>query len=272
MVSQTTLRESRVLVTNDDGINSPGIGLLEEIAHNIFSDVWVVAPNSDQSGTSHSLTLRRPLRITEFNKKKFAVNGTPSDCVLLSVNHIMKDYKPDIVLSGINHGKNIGDDVMYSGTIAAAMEAALLGLRAIALSQDMSDKDRKERLRHAGIKFSSAMSYAENVMTKVLALELPDNILLNINFPAVLARDVVGVEVTRQGPNKIGDEIIEILDPREHPHYWIGKGYKTKKAPPETDRNAIENNYISITPISTDLTHEKTVSHLKGIIGENLLV
>ena len=159
------IKKARILVANDDGIDAPGLQLLEKIARSMSDEVWVVAPSAEQSATGHSLTLRRPLRIKNRGRRRFAVNGTPTDCVLLAVNQIMKQYKPDLMLSGINNGRNVGEDMTYSGTIAAAMEATLLGVPAIALSQDMNEEDHRDFGINGMKNYSAAkpISYRHNI-------------------------------------------------------------------------------------------------------------
>src|SRR3546814_7605395 len=183
------LRKARVLVTNDDGIHAPGLKTLEKLAKTISDDVWVVAPETEQSATSHSLTLRRPLRERRLGPKRFSVDGTPTDCVLIAHHQILGDRPPDIVLSGINHGGNLGEDVTYSGTVAATMEAALLGFRAIAFSQ--------QRQPDGSVRWKVAERFLPDIVHRLAAMEWTRDLLLNVNFPAVAPEAVTGIFVCR---------------------------------------------------------------------------
>ncbi|MEO1249678.1 MAG: 5'/3'-nucleotidase SurE, partial [Pseudomonadota bacterium] len=169
----------RILLSNDDSIHAEGFGVLEAVARSLSDDVWVCAPESEQSGASHSLTLHRPLRLRKVDEKRYACDGTPTDCVLLAINHLMKDNPPDLVLSGVNHGCNIAEDVTYSGTIAAAMEATLLGVRAVALSQDYESG--------RPIDFAPARDWAAKVVERAIAVDWAPEVLVNVNFPACRA-------------------------------------------------------------------------------------
>src|SRR5262247_640772 len=204
-----SLRTSRILVTNDDGINAPGLKVLVQVAKSLTKDVWVVAPEIEQSGAAHSLTLRRPLQVRKLSSRTFAVDGTPTDCVLVAVNKLIPDRRPDLVLSGVNRGANLGEDVTYSGTIAAAMEATLLNVPAIALSQ----------LREGTvIKWTTAEQFAADVIRKLTSVEWPRGVLMNVNFPIVPPDEVTGVQVVRQGRRAAGIEIVPIKDPLNRPY------------------------------------------------------
>lgn len=210
-------RSTRILVTNDDGINAPGLRVLERIARTLSDDVWVVAPETNQSGASHSLTLQRPLRVRNYDLDEnwFAVDGTPTDCVLLAVRSIIEDKPIDLVLSGVNWGANLAEDVTYSGTVAAAMEATLFGIKAVALSQVF-------RGRHE-IQWQTSERYAPDLISKLYALDWADDLLININFPDCEPDAVIGHEVTFQGRREgQGEPLEERFDPRGHPYIWIG--------------------------------------------------
>jgi len=254
------LRNSRILISNDDGINSAGIKKLELIAKSLARDVWVVAPQTEQSGTSHSLTLRSPLRINKITKNRFSVNGTPTDCMLLAINKIMKDSPPDLVLSGINCGSNLGEDMTYSGTIAAAMEATLCGIPAIALSQGAVERDSKKK-----IDWSAAEAYSAKIIKKVISVNWPRDVLINVNFPPVPKTHVKGIDITREGRRKVGDVIIENKDPRGKPYFWIGAQKHSGNYASGTDLAAIQSNLISVTPLSINLTQQAMVLKLKTI-------
>jgi 5'-nucleotidase len=256
--SPLKLKNSCILISNDDGINAPGIKKLEDIAKTLARDVWVVAPETEQSGTGHSLTLRSPLRIKKIYKNHYSVNGTPTDCVLLAINKIMSGNRPDLVLSGINNGLNVGEDMTYSGTIAAAMEATLSGIPAVALSQEVTlDASRKQ------INWTTAETYAAEVIQKAVSISWPKDILINVNFPSILSNNKNNIEVTREGRRKVGDEVIEKIDPRGEAYFWIGAQQYSGNYPKGTDLAAIKNGIISVTPISLNLTHRASIQPLK---------
>jgi 5'-nucleotidase len=247
----------RILISNDDGIDAPGIALLEQVARDLTKDVWVVAPEMEQSGASHSLTTRRPLRLNEVGERRYAVDGTPTDCVLLAVKKLLRDRPPDLVLSGINGGSNVGEDLTYSGTVAAAIEATLLGIPAMALSQDYPDGK--------AVPWETGESFAPEVIRRLLRLPWPEHTLFNINFPGVSPGDVRGFAVTAQGKRAIADNLTEGVDPRGRPYYWIGPIRETGKAEPGTDVAALLENKVSITPIYLDLTNVPVLGALRKV-------
>ena len=247
----------RILVSNDDGINSPGIKVLEKIAHGLSEDVWVVAPELEQSGASHSLTTRRPLRLIERGERRYAVDGTPTDCILLAVKRLLRERLPDLVLSGINGGSNIGEDLTYSGTVAAAMEATLLGIPALALSQDFRDGEE--------IPWETGESLGPEIVRRLLARPWPETTLFNINFPAVPPPQVAGLAVTSQGKRAIADNLTEGIDPRGRRYYWIGPIREARGAEPGTDVAALADNKVSITPIYLDLTNVPVLAALRTV-------
>lgn len=250
------LSKARILISNDDGIHAHGIQVLEKIARTLTDDVWVVAPEAEQSAASHSLTIHRPLRLKQVGEKRYTVDGTPTDCVLLAINHVFKDdAKPTLVLSGINQGSNIGEDVTYSGTIAAAMEATLLGVPAIALSAHFERRD--------AIPWETAERWGPEVIRKAVTVAWPKNVLLNVNFPAVAPDAVTGIHVVRHGKRKIGDELMERVDPRGRPYIWIGALRGESEVAPDTDIHTVFNGGISVTPLFLDLTHNPTLQTLK---------
>jgi len=250
---------TRILISNDDGIHAQGLAVLEAIARELTDDVWVVAPETEQSGASHSLTMHRPLRVRELGPKRFAVDGTPTDCVLLAINHFMADKRPALVLSGINHGSNLGEDVTYSGTIACAMEATLLGVRAIAMSQ---------RMPHGGPpNWAVAKELGAQVVRKVMAADWPKLVLMNVNYPDVSVGDVTGVHVVRHGNRKIGDELDERIDPRGRRYFWIGAARGDDDVPADTDVHVVNHGGIAVTPIFLDLTHYGCLENLKGVFA-----
>ncbi len=252
-----SLKKARILISNDDGIEASGIKALERIAHAISDDVWVVAPESEQSAAGHSLTLRRPLRIRKLAKQRYAVDGTPTDSVLLAVNKIMKEIRPDIVLSGVNRGGNLGEDITYSGTVAAAMEGTLMGIRSFALSQVVSPDQP--------VKWATTEAWAAKVIKKLCGQPCPANVLMNLNFPDVPAKKVKGVVLARQGKRKIGDQISERIDPRGLPYIWIGGQRTEDRSEAGTDLFAIFEGFVTVTPLCVDLTHGPTLAKLDGL-------
>lgn len=252
------LAKARILVTNDDGINAPGLKVLEKVARALSHDVWVVAPEMEQSGAGHSLTLRRPLQVRKIAERRFAVDGTPTDCVLLAVNRLVGERKPDLVLSGINRGANLGEDVTYSGTIAAAMEATLLELPAIALSQLRSGQT---------VHWQTAAMHAADVVRRLVSIGWPKGVLMNVNFPAVAAGAVKGVRVVRQGRRISGIEVVPATDPSGRPYLWIGDFTSDESVGKDTDLDATRHGAIAVTPLHLDLTHGVALKRLKEAFG-----
>ncbi len=250
--SPIDLSRARILISNDDSIHSTGIKVLEKIARALTDDVWVCAPETEQSGASHSLTIHRPLRLRNYDEQHFSVDGTPTDCVMLAMNHLLRDRRPDLVLSGINHGANIGDDVTYSGTVAAAMEATLLGVRAIAISQRVEEGEP--------LSFAVPEARGADLIRRLAGAAWPENVMLNINFPAVAPDAVTGVRLVRHGRRKLGDDLRERFDPRGRPYFWIGPQRSGEEVPQDTDIAVVEGGGISVTPIYLDLTHFPSLS------------
>ena len=251
------LSGARILVSNDDGIDAPGIKLLERVAKTLSADVWVVAPASEQSAVAHSLTVRRPLRMLKVGRRRYAVDGTPTDSVLLGVRQLLNDKKPDLVLSGINRGGNLGEDVTYSGTVAAAMEGTLLGIPSIALSLQINSD--------AAPRWATAEHWAPGIIKKLAAAGWQRNVLMNVNFPDVAADQVNGVAAARQGKRKIGDELVERTDPRGQPYYWIGGQRLEDPGLSGTDLEAIHRGYVVVTPLGVDFTHDNTLAQMAAL-------
>jgi 5'-nucleotidase len=249
----------RILISNDDGIESPGIKILERIARELTDDIWVVAPDQEQSGASHSLTTRRPLRLIERSERHYAVDGTPTDCVLLAVQRVLRGRRPDLVLSGINGGSNAGEDLTYSGTVAAAMEATLLGIPAIALSQAYPDG--------APIPWDTGKALGADVIRHLLKRPWPRDTLININFPGVSPDRVAGIAVTCQGRRDLAENLLEGRDPRGRPYYWIGQMREIGHPEPGTDIAALSENKVSITPINMDLTNTRLLDTLRRLFA-----
>jgi 5'-nucleotidase len=240
----------RILITNDDGIHAEGLDVLEKIARELTDDVIVVAPETDQSGVAHSLSLSNPLRLRETAPNRYAVRGTPTDCVLMGVRHILGDEKPDLILSGVNRGQNVAEDVTYSGTIAGAMEGTILGVPSIAMSQAFGPASVRE-----GIHWACAQTHGARIVRRILDLGLPPGALANVNFPDRRPDEVTGVSVTRQGYR--GPELLKIdkrTDGRGFPYYWLAFARPKYEYGEGTDLEALAEGRISITPLRLDLT------------------
>jgi 5'-nucleotidase len=244
----------RILLTNDDGINAPGMAVLEAIAARLSDDVWVCAPAEENSGAGHSLTLHQPVRLHELGPRRFAVTGTPTDAVNLALRKLFTEHMPDLVISGVNNGENLADDVTYSGTISAAMEAAMAGIPAVALSQAMRD---------AGHGFSAAEHWADKVLAPLIDLRMARRTVVNINFPPLPAEAVKGIRVVRQGFHDYArGSLIEGVDPRGRPYYWFGLHDIEHTLDHGTDLEAVSDGYISVTPLHLDLTHYASIGNL----------
>ena len=253
----------RVLLTNDDGIAAEGLAVLERIAATLASEVWVVAPESEQSGVRRALTLNQPLRVRSLGERRYAVSGTPGDCVTLAVLELMKDARPDLVLSGVNRGHNLAEDVTRSGTVAGAIEGMALGVPAIALSQAQTWRDGKSR-----IDFSAAEAFAPGIVERLVEVGWPDGVVINVNFPGRPASEVAEVEVTRQGFRDVHTRDLERrTDLRGGDYFWIGYRNIPSKPADGTDLRAFYDGKISVTPLHIDLTHMPTVHELKARLG-----
>ncbi|HWW46748.1 MAG TPA: 5'/3'-nucleotidase SurE [Xanthobacteraceae bacterium] len=253
----------RILCTNDDGIHAPGLKVIEEIARQLSDDVWVVAPELDQSGVSHSLSLNDPLRLREIGPRHFAVRGTPTDCVIMGARYILADKLPDLVLSGVNKGRNVAEDVVYSGTIAGALEGTILGLPSFALSQEFGNRDHKTP------PWDTALKYGADVVRKVMKLGVPRDTVINVNFPSCRPDEVQGVVVARQGKRNQGFlRIDERRDGRHNPYFWIGFEPIAHVDPPSegTDLAALASNHVSVTPLRLNRTDDAFAKELVGVL------
>jgi 5'-nucleotidase len=239
----------RILVTNDDGIYSEGIQKLADALREV-GEVIVVAPDREQSAASHALTLNRPLRLLKLKDNEYIVDGTPTDCVNLAVLNLLKDKRPDIVVSGINFGPNLGDDVTYSGTISAAFEGALLNIPSIACSALVGEH----------FSFDTSARFAADLTRVVMKRDRDPSIILNVNFPV---GPFNGVKVTKLGKRVYSEGVIERLDPRGRKYYWIGGDPPTWHPGQDTDFEAIQAGYVSITPLHLDLTHHESIARLR---------
>lgn len=246
------LSRCRVLLCNDDGIDAPGIRLLERIVRDLAGEMWVVAPEREQSATSHALTINAPLRIRHIDERVYAVDGTPTDAVLLALRHIMAGAPPDLVITGINRGGNIGYDVSYSGTVGAALEAVFCGVPAIALSQNT--------LPGGEAKWITAESFAAETLRRIAACGWPEDCVVNVNFPDVLPDAVRGTAVTRLGFRKPGGEIVTGRDPANKPYVWISTKRETRGEPAKgSDVAATNEGLITVTPVRIDPTDDEAV-------------
>ena len=260
MAAASDLSHHRILLTNDDGINAPGLHLLERIAREISDDVWVVAPDHEMSGAGHSISMHIPIRLRKLEEKRYAVVGTPTDCALMAIYEIMQDKRPTVLLSGINRGANLAEDVTYSGTIAAAMEGTMLAIPSIALSQEFT--------LGAEAHWATAEQYAPALIKTLLAVpDWPANTFVNINFPDVPPAQVRGIRATTQGQRPPGSFTIDArIDARNVPYFWVKMSYKEGEKHPETDLHAIHENAVSVTPIQMDLTNHAWRASLASII------
>ncbi len=257
------LKNARILVTNDDGVEAEGIVLLEKIARTLCDDVWVVAPDAERSGAGHSLTMSQPIRYHQLGPRRFEVVGTPTDSVLIGVSEILKDKKPDLVLSGINRGANVAEDVTYSGTIAAAMEATLLEIPAIALSNFFGSID--ERIDEA--RWTAVEHFAADIIRKLTKVSWPHGNLMNVNFPGIPTKDVKGIKVCPQGRRRIGDKLDKRTDPKGRTYFWIaGPGTEPFEDQPHADYRQLADGFITITPLNMELTNYKMLDALHAVM------
>ena len=247
-----------ILVSNDDGINSEGIKALSECLKDL-GDVYVVAPDREQSAVSHSLTLHRPLRIEELNDRKFSIDGTPTDCISIAMNAILPS-KPKIIVSGINKGGNMGEDVSYSGTVSAAKEGVLLGVPSIAVSL-IAGSGAGQMGGVGPFDFTNAAEFTKKIATYTLENPIPNQTLLNVNIPNV--EKIKGYKITKQGSRTFGDTVVEKTDPRGKKYYWIAGDIKGWEGGEEADYHAVKNGFASITPIHLDMTNHSVIKQLK---------
>jgi 5'-nucleotidase len=251
----------RILLTNDDGVNATGLEVLERIARTLSDDIWIVAPSEEQSGAGHSLTLTVPVRLRKLGERRFSVTGTPTDSVMMGLAHILKDTPPDLILSGVNRGANLGEDVTYSGTVSAAMEGALAGIPSIALSQSYAKEGMGDT-----VPFAAAEAWAERVLRPLIETPMATRTLINVNFPALPPEQVKGVRVVRQGLRDYGrTRIVQRTDPRGYNYYWFGLGPVLHTPGHSTDLEAIADGYVTVTPLHLDLTHDPSLDPLRAL-------
>lgn len=257
----TTPAKPRVLLVNDDGIDAPGIILLEKIVRRITDDVWVVAPDEEKSGAGHSLSTYHPMRVKQRDERHFAVKGTPTDCALLGVYEFLADRRPDVILSGINRGPNMAEDITYSGTASAAMEGAMLGIPAIALSQVFRPP--------ATVHWATAEAFAGQVIERLLGMEWRPGSFMNVNFPDCPPEEVRGIRVTSQGLRPAGSfRPVRRVDERHVPYYWTKIDFPLGGHAPGNDLQAILDNEVSITPLQLDMTDRSAMAGLERLFAK----
>jgi 5'-nucleotidase len=251
----------RILLTNDDGIHAEGLAALERIARQLTDDVWTCAPEYEQSGASRALTLAEPVRVRKVGERKFAATGTPTDCVMLGIHELVEGGRPDLVLSGVNRGANLAEDVTMSGTVAGAIEAMALGVPGIALSQ-MGSYDPHDPF------FEASEAFAPGIIKRLIEVGWPADVVMNLNFPNLPLDQITEVEVTRQGFRDVHIRHAEKrTDLRGREYYWMGFRQERSKPPEGTDLRALYEGRISVTPLHIDLTHTATVHDLKKVLG-----
>jgi 5'-nucleotidase len=255
-VPSSPLPIERVLLTNDDGIDAPGLAILEEIASTIAEEIWIVAPEHDRSGTSHSISLHAPLRVSEESVRRYAVSGTPGDCVVMAVRHLMADAPPGLILSGVNRGANLGVETVFSGTVGGAMTGMLLGIPSIALSQMFSDRE--------DVPWETARVRAPEIIRRFVEQGWNRQSCLNINFPAVLPDKAGPLVVARQGAGFVkGIDVISRVDPRGFTYHWLQFQREQEEEAPEAEAALIAKNFVTVTPLQFERTNETGFSELK---------
>lgn len=254
----------RILLSNDDGYHAPGLAVLERIAAQLSDDVWICAPAEEQSGTGRSLTLTRPLRVRRFDERRWAVAGTPTDAVMFALAEVLTDKRPDLILSGVNRGGNLAEDVMYSGTVSAAMEGALAGVRSVALSQRYGAVEPGD-----DVSFAAAEEWGAKVLRPLLDLDWAPRTMINVNFPAPDAGAVKGVRVVPQGLRDYGRARFERrVDPRGYDYHWLALGSIAAPTGGESDLAAVAQGWVTVTPLHLDLTHHASLASLAGVYAQ----
>jgi 5'-nucleotidase len=251
----------RILITNDDGIHAEGLNVCEKIARELSDDVWVIAPEYDQSGVAHSLSLNDPLRLRQVGERRFAVRGTPTDCVVMGARHVLNGKGPDLLLSGVNRGRNAGEDVIYSGTVAGAVEGTMIGVPSLALSQAYASRSGRPPY------WETSLRYGPDIIRRVLAESVPPDVLVNVNFPDCPPDEVRRIAVTSQGRRRQERlQIDERKDGRGNPYYWIAYVRQAfVKAEDGTDLAALDERCITVTPLRLDMTDEPYMTRLAGL-------
>ncbi|QHI95508.1 5'/3'-nucleotidase SurE [Aristophania vespae] len=253
---------NRILVTNDDGYGAPGLMILKEIAQSLAREVWVVAPFRDQSGVSHSISIHDPLRLIQKDEKDYAVTGTPADCVIMGAKHLMKTHPPDLILSGINSGANLGTETLFSGTVGAAMTGMLLDIPSIALSQAYADPDN--------IPWATSRKYGAQIIREILKLKLEHKVCFNVNFPNCGNENVKNRKFTTQGKGLLnGADVQAETDPRNKDYFWLQLRHKDDKKDDNISSEAynLSQNYITISPLQFERTHHDTLEQIEQQLG-----
>jgi 5'-nucleotidase len=251
----------RILVTNDDGIHAEGLDICAKIARELSDDVWVVAPEYDQSGVAHSLSLNDPLRLRQVDERRFAVRGTPTDCVIMAARHVLNGKAPELVLSGVNRGRNAGEDVIYSGTVAGAVEGTVIGIPSLALSQAITGRSGRPPF------WETALRYGPDIIRRVIAEGIPRDVLINVNFPDCRPDEVRRIAVASQGRHRVDRlHIDERKDGRGNPYYWIAyRRYGPPSLENGTDIAALEEHCVAVTPLRLDMTDEPYLTKLAAL-------
>jgi 5'-nucleotidase len=250
----------RILLTNDDGINAEGLSALERIAAKLSDDVWICAPETERSGASRALTLSDPIRVRKLDERRFSTTGTPTDCVMLGIRDLVEGKSPDLVLSGVNRGANLGEDVTLSGTVAGAIEAMAMGVPGIALSQMGFYEGNRG--------YDAAEAFAPGIIRRLLEAGWPNDVIMNVNFPGLPPEKITEVEVTRQGFRDMHIRTAEKrTDLRGREYYWIGFRQERSQPAAGTDLRALYDGKISVTPLHIDLTHSESVHKLRSVLG-----
>jgi 5'-nucleotidase len=250
---------SKLLLTNDDGFDAPGLRILTEVAQELAEEVWIVAPNYDQSGTSHSLSLHSPLRVSQKDERRYSVSGTPGDCVAMAVRHLMLSGRPDLILSGINRGANLGIETVFSGTVGAAMTGMLLGVPSIALSQAFSDRN--------AVRWDTARALAPKVIRQFAKGAWSQGSILNINFPDIPLSEVGPIEVTTQGTGLMEDvDLVSGIDPRSLEYHWLHLRRSAREDTPGSETFAIGHGRVSVTPLQFERTNQDILASLQAAL------
>lgn len=246
----------RILITNDDGIHAPGLAVMERIARALTDDVWIVAPDSERSGAGRSVSLAEPIRVRQFDERRFSLlKGTPADCAVIGLRDILKESPPTLVLSGVNRGANLAEELTYSGTVAGAMEATACGIRAISMSQLFT--------RGQDVRWATAERYGPAIVRHLLSIPTPPGVFHNVNYPDADPDQVKGVRAVRQGNwGSIHLGVDHRIDARNFPYAWLSFIHETGEQPEDTDVGAVHRHWISVTPLHTDITHHASLERL----------
>jgi 5'-nucleotidase len=252
---------NRVLLTNDDGIDAPGLAVLEQVAASLAAEVWVVAPEHDQSGTSHSISLHQPLRYSKHGERRFGISGTPGDCVVMAVRHLMQDRLPDLILSGVNRGANLGVETVFSGTVGAAMTGMLFGIPSIGLSQAFSDP--------AAVRWDTARQLAPDVIRRLYAAGWDLHACLNVNFPDVAPAEAGALTPTRQGVGLVKSiNVVPRTDPRGLTYHWLQFQREAVENAPDTETAVVAAGAVAVTPLRFERTNDDALAHLRASFAQ----